>query len=417
MWWLIWRVNIIALCSCLCLAEQIQLAEYTCQFELDNASFAECYKNHTRSAPITIQLINYEHLSDLNFNSDLHLVKKVAFANLNTFENDLVKSFVYLEKLDIIGDPIYNNNINSLPDLQCLQLLNELNVYNNNLGHTWNSSMSHLLDEHRLLPSSITDLHLVANKITYLPLWIGELVNLKFIDLNYNELEYIPAVLKGLTRLKYLHLNLNYIVNLNTLNSMPSLVYLDVKLQNSQRMIVENYAFDKRNNEQSEEYLIDLIPRFPDQLTFENLALCSTLETKNASRRLLLSNNSLNNCILKQFQGLIDIYYFDSANYDSKMLIKSLDFRECQHKNASHEEHCISIKNCTQLYECHLSSLTLSTKKQNLTTTLSSQKTSKIYKTVVANGTHLKNNFYKKQYQLGYVLTAFTLIRLFVNYF
>ena len=414
--WLIWRVKIIFLCSCLCLADEIKLAEYTCQFELDNSSFAECYTNHTTVA-ITIELINYEHLPNLTFNSDLHFVKKLAFANLITFENDLVKNFVYLEKLDIIGDPIYNNNINNLPDLQSLQQLNELNVYNNNLGHTWNRSLSHLA-EHRLLPISITDLHLVANKITYLPLWIGELDNLKFIDLNYNELEYIPAVLKSLKHLKYLHLNLNYIISLNTFNSMPSLVYLDAKLQNSQRMIVENYAFDKRNSEEvNEEYLIDLIARYPDQLEFENLALCSTFETKNTSRRLLLSNNSLNNCILKQFQGLIDIYYFDSGNYDTKMLIKSLDFRECQHKNASHEEHCISIKNCTHIYECQASSFTLSTKKQNLSTTMSSYMTSKIYKVVVTNSTLLKNNFNIKQSQLGHVFIAFTFIRLFVKYF
>ena len=216
------------------------LSKYYCTFDCNNATFASC--SDLANPDFIIYVIN-SNIDSYNFEtSHLDELKNIGLSNLESrFNADFLQEFPNIESLKIIGYPIQNNNIEHLPDLTFMRNLKSINVYNNNLGRIWNMKYvdndplyKSKIDCDQLLPDSIDFIDMIANKISYLPSWLSNLVNLQYINLNYNELTYIPyGLFRNMKKLKFVHLNMNQLVRIDNFLPLSSLVNLDVKMQRS----------------------------------------------------------------------------------------------------------------------------------------------------------------------------------------
>lgn len=342
-------------------------SSFYCQFSCQNATFANCVDTRSKDK-FLIYIINND-IENYNFEtSHFNELRKLGLANINgSFDSNFLKEFINLESLRIIGYPLFNNNVTVLPDLSSLHKLKSINLYNNNLGHLWNSEKlendQHLkkrIDCNQLLPVSTDFLDLVANKISYLPNWISNLVNLAYINLNYNELEFIPyGLFRNMKLLKYVYLNMNNLKKIENFLPLTSLAYLDIKMQRSmERLEIKDFAFNIQNPgldinsiNDAEELVIDLRSK-PEKINFRNKALCSKKahSIERYQRRLLILNNSYNNCILKQFDGIIEIFNFDQGIFAPQT--KTIDYRECKSNKYSYSNVCSSVWHCDERYNC-----------------------------------------------------------------
>lgn len=116
-------------------------------------------------------------------------------------------------------------------------------------------------------------------------------------------------------------------------------------------MRIDNFALDM--SESQAKYgitqVIDLRTETA-QLRFNDLALCSRENTKQAfTRKLLIMNDTHNECILKQFPGVIEIYNFKAGIFAEETRI--IDFRECD-QHYRHGPTCKSVAYCDERYRC-----------------------------------------------------------------
>lgn len=216
-------------------------SRYHCKFKTDNATFASCTEaSPTFSHDISIYIIN-NNIEHYNFqDSHFRELKKIGLANVKrSFSADIFRDFYNLELLKVMGYPD-NNRVEHLPNLSFLTKLKTFNLYNNNLGASWNSQLfkdlvaKTRMDCQQLLPTSLDYLDLVANGISYLPSWISNLVNLTYLNLDYNELTHIPyGMFRDMKSLRYLLLSMNQLVNVDNSLALPSLYRLDIKMQRS----------------------------------------------------------------------------------------------------------------------------------------------------------------------------------------
>jgi len=216
--------------------------KFHCNFDCINATFADC--SDTTSAVdehILIYIINGEN-ENYNFETtNLKDLKNIGLSNIKgNFNGSFLKDFTSIESLSLIGFPWKNNNVEQLSDISFLTSLKSFKLYNNNLGYFWNSSkimdldFKNKLDCDQLLPSSIDYLELVANKISYLPNWLSNLVDLNYLNLNYNELTYIPSgIFRNMKNLQYIYLNMNRLFEIKSIYPLSGLNYLDIKMQRS----------------------------------------------------------------------------------------------------------------------------------------------------------------------------------------
>ncbi len=224
--------------------------KHHCQYRVSNSTFATCNDGNTQY--FSIYIVN-NHLENFNFKtSNFRELRSLGLADLKkSVSGEIFKKFPNLESLKVMGYPD-NNRVEVLPDLSFLSQLKSLNLYNNNLGTSWDSQLvkdsdyKSRMDCQQLLPVSVDYLDLVANEISYLPNWIGNLINLTYLNLDYNELTFIPHVLfRNMKSLRYLFLSMNRLVNIENSLPLDSLHRLDIKMQRSKcfRLLIFNVIY------------------------------------------------------------------------------------------------------------------------------------------------------------------------------
>ncbi len=122
-------------------------------------------------------------------------------------------------------------------------------------------------------------------------------------------------------------------------------------------MRIDNFAFDVQNTQitNNEDAVIDLRTE-PDQIKFNDLALCTTSEenayiNKSRNRKLFLLNREYDYCVLKQFQGVIVFYEFEKGVFSEET--KEFDFRMCPER-FQYSSLCEHITRCTERFNCNL---------------------------------------------------------------
>ncbi len=215
--------------------------KYHCTFDCHNATFADCSDTTALNSDFLIYIVNNQK-ETYNFETT-HLkdLKNIGLSNLKgNFNGRFLGDFKSLESLSIIGFPWKNNDVDQLSDMTFLSNLKSFKLYNNNLGYLWNASKTldlefkKKIDCDQVLPSTIDYLDLVANKISYLPSWLSNLVDLNYLNLNYNELTYIPSgIFRNMKNLQYVYLSMNHLFEIKSIYPLSTLIYLDIKMQRS----------------------------------------------------------------------------------------------------------------------------------------------------------------------------------------
>lgn len=215
---------------------------YHCVFDCQNATFADCHDSSASQEHFLVYIINSDRES-FNFEtSNFEDIRTIGLGNVRKeFDSSNLKMFSGLETLRLLGEPVFNNNIEKMPDLYKMSKLKSVNLYNNNIGLFWNETrvredpeFKKRIDCNQLLPNSIDALALVANEISYLPSWISNLEKLIYLNLDYNELTYIPSgVFRNMRSLEYIYLSMNRLIEIDSLVSLPTFRVLDIKMQRS----------------------------------------------------------------------------------------------------------------------------------------------------------------------------------------
>ncbi len=157
--------------------------------KLPNLKILEAYRCNLRALPDNIKLLQNVEILDIGTNGLRELNENIG--ELTKLKYLSVRSNSYLKDLP-----------QSIGKLRCLQFLN-----------VSGSGMTRLRDE---LSNCSELVSIVANacKIKTIPVQIGSLINLKYINLGYNKIETIPESIGKLTELKNLSLGSNEISEL-----------------------------------------------------------------------------------------------------------------------------------------------------------------------------------------------------------
>lgn len=97
-----------------------------------------------------------------------------------------------------------------------------------------------------------------------------------------------------------------------------------------------------------EEHVIDLRTE-PEHLNFQNRALCTIPGRFAGRRKLLVLNAKYNSCILKQFDGTIEMYDLQRGVFS--LSSTQINYSQCV-TNSDNSE-CLEVERCDYKYSCY----------------------------------------------------------------
>jgi hypothetical protein len=242
--------------------------------------------------------------------------------SLSYFDKEWLKSFPSLRSLSLTG-----NNLNALNDVafQHVPKLNRLFLKNNKI-----SNLDAIVKA--LTSIELQSLDLDGNQLkTIEAKHFESLASLLRIEASGNLIEKIdPDTFSRNRNLSYIKLSNNYLRTTFQITNLPFLIYYDMINQNGKLMRIEDYAFERINENASP---ISIYLSQNENVEFGNKLLCSRVSNSTNINRIKVDSSSfrkVNRCIFTQARQLnvnnltIDI--------DAKQAEKLDDICNCENK-------------------------------------------------------------------------------------
>ncbi|EJF06485.1 Leucine Rich Repeat (LRR)-containing protein [Thiovulum sp. ES] len=153
--------------------------------------------------------------SDISDISGFENFINLTYLNLNTNQvSDIsaLKNLTNLKELDLT-----KNQVSDISSLKNLVNLEELYLWENKISDI--SALKNL--------TNLKELDLRKNKINFIPKWIGNFINLTYLNLQLNNLSEIPTEIENLTKLESLMLGGNKLTKIpNWIGNLTNLTEL-----------------------------------------------------------------------------------------------------------------------------------------------------------------------------------------------